>query len=54
MVDYWLTHTPNTLRAVETVMRVLLRSTTDFEIDGPLQYSRMPELGVISCPVRFL
>ncbi|KAK8043144.1 hypothetical protein PG994_013627 [Apiospora phragmitis] len=39
--------------AVETVMRVILRSTKDFEIDGPLQYSRMPELGIISCPMRF-
>lgn len=34
-------------------MRVILRATEDFEINGPLQYSRMPELGIISCPMRF-
>ncbi|CAI6334209.1 unnamed protein product [Periconia digitata] len=39
--------------AVETVIKVLLRSTRDFEVEGPLQYSRMPELGIISCPMRF-
>ncbi|KAK8052298.1 hypothetical protein PG993_003683 [Apiospora rasikravindrae] len=39
--------------AVETVMRVILRNTKDFEVDGPLEYSRMPELGSISCPMRF-
>lgn len=42
-----------TRRAIETVIRVILRSTKDFEVDGPLQYSRMPELGIISCPMRF-
>ncbi|KAK8009938.1 hypothetical protein PG990_008903 [Apiospora arundinis] len=40
--------------ALETVIKVILRNTKDFEIDGPLQYSMMPELGIISCPMRFL
>ncbi|CAJ2509980.1 Uu.00g058800.m01.CDS01 [Anthostomella pinea] len=39
--------------ALETAIRVILRSTKDFDVDGPLQYSRMPELGLISCPLRF-
>ncbi|KAK8119748.1 uncharacterized protein PG998_004374 [Apiospora kogelbergensis] len=39
--------------ALETALKVILRSTKDFEVDGPLQYSRMPELGIISCPMRF-
>lgn len=34
-------------------MEVILEMTQDFEIDGPLQYSRMPELGIISCPLKF-
>jgi len=42
------------VRAIETVIRVILRSTVDFDIDGPLQHSRMPELGIISCPLRFV
>ena len=47
------THSLTFCRAVETVIRAMLRSTKDFEVDGPLQYSRMPELGIISCPMRF-
>jgi hypothetical protein len=34
-------------------MRVILENTKDFHVDGPLQYSRMPEMGIISCPLRF-
>ncbi|EQB46202.1 cytochrome P450 [Colletotrichum gloeosporioides Cg-14] len=40
--------------ALDIVLRVILRSTMDFEVDGELQYSRMPELGIISCPMRFV
>ncbi|KAI1856728.1 uncharacterized protein JN550_013668 [Neoarthrinium moseri] len=39
--------------AIDTAVRVILRATRDFEVDGQLQYSRMPELGIISCPMRF-
>lgn len=41
-------------RAIQTALLVILQSTKDFEIDGPLEYARMPELGIISCPVRFV
>ncbi|KAF9878442.1 cytochrome P450 [Colletotrichum karsti] len=37
--------------ALDIVLRVILRSTKDFEVDGELQFSRMPELGIISCPM---
>lgn len=36
------------------MLRVILRNTKDFEVAGELQYSRMPELGIISCPMRFV
>ncbi|KAL1954746.1 hypothetical protein VTO42DRAFT_746 [Malbranchea cinnamomea] len=39
--------------AVETMIRTILNNTKDFEIDGPLQYARMPEMGVVSCPLKF-
>jgi cytochrome P450 len=40
--------------AMQTALRVLLESTKDFEIDGELEYARMPEIGIISCPLRFI
>ncbi|KAL0930161.1 cytochrome p450 [Colletotrichum truncatum] len=40
--------------ALNIVIRVILRNTKDFDVDGELQYSRMPELGIISCPVKFV
>ena len=40
-------------RVIETAMRVILRATEDFEVNGFLQYSRMPELEIISCTMRF-
>ncbi|KAH8895354.1 cytochrome P450 [Thozetella sp. PMI_491] len=39
---------------LDIVLRAILRNTHDFEVDGELQYSRMPELGIISCPMKFL
>jgi cytochrome P450 len=39
--------------AMHVALRVLLERTSDFEIDGPLEYARMPELGIISCPLKF-
>ena len=39
--------------AMQVALRVLLERTTDFEVDGPLEYARMPEIGIISCPVKF-
>jgi hypothetical protein len=43
----------NVYRAIETVIRVILEKTEDFDVDGPLEFSRMPEMGIISCPLRF-
>ncbi|CAI4212790.1 unnamed protein product [Parascedosporium putredinis] len=39
---------------VQTALRVILRNTTDFEVDGPLEFARMPEMGIISCPLKFM
>jgi cytochrome P450 len=39
--------------AMQVALKVLLERTTDFEIDGPLEYARMPEIGIISCPLKF-
>jgi cytochrome P450 len=39
--------------AMQTAVRVLLQSTKDFEINGELEYARMPEIGIVSCPLKF-
>ncbi|KAF2418898.1 putative cytochrome P450 [Tothia fuscella] len=39
--------------AMQTAVRVLLERTKDFDVNGPLEYARMPELGIISCPLKF-
>jgi cytochrome P450 len=31
----------------------LLDKTVDFEVDGELQYARLPEIGIIGCPLKF-
>lgn len=36
------------------MLRVVLRNTKDFDLAGELQYSRMPELGIISCPMTLV
>jgi cytochrome P450 len=33
-------------------LKVLLRNTTDFDIDGELEFARLPEIGMISCPLN--
>jgi len=38
---------------IQTAIRAILRSTTDFEVNGPLEYARMPEMGLIGCPLKF-
>ncbi|KAK1657456.1 putative cytochrome P450 [Colletotrichum godetiae] len=40
--------------ALDIILRVILKNTQDFEVGGELQYSRMPELGIISCPMNFI
>jgi cytochrome P450 len=41
--------------AVQIFLRVLLRSTDDFSMDESeaLDFARMPEMGIISCPMHF-
>jgi cytochrome P450 len=39
--------------AMQTAFKVLLRNTTNFEVVGELEYARMPEIGVVSCPLKF-
>jgi len=34
-------------------LEVLLENTSDFDINGELGFARLPEIGIISCPVRF-
>lgn len=40
--------------AMQTAIRVLLQSTKDFEVSGDVEYARMPELGIISCSLKFV
>jgi len=39
--------------AMQTAVQVLLRKTKDFEVCGEIEYARMPEVGITSCPLRF-
>jgi hypothetical protein len=36
---------------IQVALRVLLKKTKGFEVNGPLEYARMPEMGIISCPL---
>jgi cytochrome P450 len=38
---------------MQTFLKVLLRNTKDFDIVGPLEHARIPEMGIISCPLKF-
>jgi cytochrome P450 len=38
--------------AIQIALRTLLASTKNFEVNGPLAYSKMPELGIKSCPLK--
>ncbi|KAK3644000.1 hypothetical protein LTR56_009852 [Elasticomyces elasticus] len=40
--------------SLDVMLRVILRNTKDFDVVGELQYSRMPELGIISCPMTLV
>lgn len=39
-------------RALQIALRVILEQTSDFEVNGPLQYAQMPEMGITSCPLK--
>lgn len=38
---------------LKVVLQTLLENTTDFEIDGEPEFARLPELGMIGCPMKF-
>jgi len=38
--------------ALQVGLKVMLEESLDWDIDGELQYAKMPEMGVVSCPVR--
>ncbi|OOQ91400.1 cytochrome P450 [Penicillium brasilianum] len=40
--------------ALQIALRVILQRTDDFEVNGPLQYAAMPEMGITSCPLRVI
>lgn len=40
-------------RSIQIMLKVILDNTKDLEEDGPLEYARMPELGIIGCPMKF-
>jgi len=40
-------------RALQTALTALLKNTKSFKVNGELQFARMPEMGIISCPLEF-
>ncbi|KAL2844930.1 cytochrome P450 [Aspergillus pseudodeflectus] len=38
--------------ALQIGLAVILRQSADFEVNGPLEYAGMPEMGITSCPLR--
>ena len=41
--------------AIQVALKVLLRQTSAIELTGEgLAYARMPELGIISCPLKLV
>jgi hypothetical protein len=41
----------NLLSAIQVALRVLLENTVEFTINGELKYAKMPEMGLITCPI---
>ncbi|KAL4915370.1 cytochrome P450 [Aspergillus aurantiobrunneus] len=40
--------------ALQIGLAVILRQTADFEVNGPLEFAGMPEMGITSCPMRIV
>ncbi|KAK7186892.1 putative cytochrome P450 [Paraphaeosphaeria sporulosa] len=40
--------------ALQVGLKVMLENSQDWDLDGELQYAKMPEMGIISCPVRII
>ncbi|KAK4209080.1 cytochrome P450 [Rhypophila decipiens] len=39
--------------ALQIALTTLLKNTRSFRVNGELQFARMPEMGIISCPLEF-
>jgi cytochrome P450 len=35
-------------------LRTFLKRTKDFEVNGELEYARLPEIGIIGCPLKIV
>jgi cytochrome P450 len=40
--------------ALQLGLKAMLEGCRDWDVDGKLQYAKMPEMGIISCPVRIV
>lgn len=40
--------------ALQEGLKAILKLTTTFEVNGPFEYARMPEMGIISCPLKIV
>jgi cytochrome P450 len=38
--------------ALQLGLKAMLEGCRDWEVDGEFQYAKMPEMGIVSCPVR--
>jgi cytochrome P450 len=38
--------------ALQIGLKVMLSECQDWEVNGELQYAKMPEMGIVSCPIR--
>lgn len=44
----------NGIRALQIGLAVILQSSANFEVNGPLEYAGMPEMGITSCPLLII
>jgi len=35
-------------------LRTMLKRTIDWDVDGELQFARLPEIGIIGCPLKIV
>jgi hypothetical protein len=42
----------NLARIIQIALRVILENTKDFEVSGDLAFAKMPEMGIMSCPLK--
>jgi cytochrome P450 len=40
--------------ALQVGLRAMLEGCQDWKVNGELQYAKMPEMGIVSCPVEFV